>query len=159
MTGLSVRACTLLFLAACAAPAASRTTVTPSSSAAASSAARVTTPARPTPPTRDPRTPGYVQATELPDGAVPSAEADGNFIIGATHDTAPEMRVRADVPRGVVHTFTMSSADSRLYPGIARDSGTFGRPDVYALPSSAGSSSSSFSMPCRPPASIAASAR
>src|SRR6185369_252046 len=70
-----------------------------------------------------------VRATELPDGAVPSAEANGNFIIGATHDTAPEMRVRAEVPRGAVHTFTMSSADSKLYPGIARDSGTFGTPD------------------------------
>ena len=41
--------------------------------------------ARPTPPVRDPHTPGYVQATELPDGAVPSADADGNFIIGPTH--------------------------------------------------------------------------
>ena len=60
---------------------------------------------------------------------MPSAESDGNFIIGATHDTAPEMRVRADVPHGTVHTFTMSSADSKLYPGIARDSGTFGTPD------------------------------
>jgi enterochelin esterase-like enzyme len=39
------------------------------------------------------------------------------------------MRVRTDVPRGAVHTFTMSSADSKLYPGIARDSGTFGTPD------------------------------
>ena len=28
-------------------------------------------PARPDPPTRDPHTPGYVEATELPDGAVP----------------------------------------------------------------------------------------
>ena len=129
MTRLGVRACALLLLAACAAPAASRTTVTSSAPGAPSSAARATTAARPTPPTRDPRAPGYVQATELPDGAVPSAEADGNFIIGATHDTAAEMRVRADVPHGTVHTFTMSSADSKLYPGIARDSGTFGTPD------------------------------
>jgi enterochelin esterase family protein len=28
-----------------------------------------------------------------------------------------------------VHVFTMSSADRRIYPGIARDSGTFGTPD------------------------------
>ena len=42
-------------------------------------------PARPTPPTRDPHTPGYVTAKELPDGAVPPADADGNFIIGPTH--------------------------------------------------------------------------
>ena len=129
MTGLRVRACTLLVLAACAAPPASRTTVASPSASAGTNPARPAAAVRPTPPTRDPRTPGYVRATELPDGAVPSAEADGNFIIGATHDTAPEMRVRADVPRGTVHVLTMSSADSKLYPGIARDSGTFGTPD------------------------------
>jgi enterochelin esterase-like enzyme len=131
MTRLPVRACALLVIAACAAPPASRTTVaSPSTPAGTSTAARPTTPpARPTPPTRDPHTAGYVQATELPDGAVPTADAEGNFIIGATHDTAPEMRVHADVPHGTVHTFTMSSADSKLYPGIARDSGTFGTPD------------------------------
>jgi iron(III)-enterobactin esterase len=122
----------VLLLAACASPSSSRTSAAVPASPATTSAATTrptTPPPRPTPPTRDPRTPGYVQATELPDGAVPSAEADGNFIIGATHDTAPEMRVRADVPRGTVYTLTMSSADSRIYPGIARDSGTFGTPD------------------------------
>jgi len=129
MLALRVRACALLVLAACAAPSASRTTAVTPAGATSASARPAAAPARPTPPTRDPRTPGYVQATELPDGAVPSAEANGNFIIGATHDTASEMRVRADIPRGAVHTFTMSSADSKLYPGIARDSGTFGTPD------------------------------
>src|SRR5688572_25300112 len=79
----------------------------------------------PSPPTRDPHTPGYVRATELPDGAVPPIDADGNFIIGPTHPPAPEMAVRDAVPKGVVHTFTMSSADSRIYPGIAREPGTF----------------------------------
>ena len=39
-------------------------------------------PARPQPPTRDPHTPGYVTAKELPDGTLPPANADGNFIIG-----------------------------------------------------------------------------
>jgi enterochelin esterase-like enzyme len=87
------------------------------------------TPARPTPPTRDPLTPGYVTATELPDGAVPPADVDGNFIIGPTHTPAPEMSVQDGVPQGTVHTFTMSSADSRIYPGIAREPSTFGTPD------------------------------
>jgi hypothetical protein len=41
--------------------------------------------ARPVPPTRDPHTPGYVDAKELPDGTVPPAETDGNFIIGPTY--------------------------------------------------------------------------
>src|SRR6185437_335672 len=83
---------------------------------------------RPTPPTRDPHTPGYVPAKELPDGAVPPPDVDGNFIIGPTHTPAYEMIVHEGVPRGVVHTFTMSSADSKIFPGIARDSGTFGTP-------------------------------
>jgi enterochelin esterase-like enzyme len=84
---------------------------------------------RPTPPTRDPNTPGYVKATELPDGAVPSPNANGNFIIGPTHAPAPEMLVKDDVLKGTIYNFTMSSADSRIYPGVARDSGTFGTPD------------------------------
>jgi enterochelin esterase family protein len=37
--------------------------------------------------------------------------------------------VQDGVPQGTVHEFTMSSADSRTYPGIARDPGTFGTPD------------------------------
>ena len=49
---------------------------------------------RPTPPTRDPHTPGFVAAKELPDGDVPPADADGNFIIGPTHKPAPEMTVQ-----------------------------------------------------------------
>jgi enterochelin esterase family protein len=84
---------------------------------------------RPTPPTRDPATPGYVTAKELPDGAVPPADVDGNFIIGPTHNPAPEMIVQESVPHGTVYNFTMSSADSKIYPGIARDAGTFGTVD------------------------------
>jgi enterochelin esterase family protein len=86
---------------------------------------------RPTPPTRDPHTPGYVKAKGLPDGSVPSPAADGNFIIGPTHHPAPEMTEHPDVPHGAVHQFTMSSADSKFYPGIARDPGTFGKPDPH----------------------------
>ena len=39
-------------------------------------------PARPAPPTRDPHTPGYVTAKDLPDGTIPAPTADGNFILG-----------------------------------------------------------------------------
>jgi iron(III)-enterobactin esterase len=84
---------------------------------------------RPVPPTRDPNTPGYVQAKELPDGAVPPADADGNFIIGPTHNPAPEMTAQEGVPQGTVCTFSMSSEDSKIYPGIAREPGTFGSVD------------------------------
>ena len=59
--------------------------------------------ARPTPPTRDPHTPGYVQAKELPDGANAPANADGNFILGPTHNPAPEMTVQEGVPQGTVY--------------------------------------------------------
>ncbi len=78
------------------------------------------------PPTRDPYSPGYVAAKELPDGAGPPPDADGNFILGPTHQPAP---ARDGAPQGTVFTFTMSSADSRFYPGIARDAGTFGTVD------------------------------
>ena len=86
-------------------------------------------PPRPTPPTRDPHTPGYVTAKELPDGANAPADADGNFILGPTHNPAPEMTVKDDVPQGTVSTFIMESADSKLYPGIAREPNTFGTAD------------------------------
>ena len=82
-----------------------------------------TRPARPTPPTRDPHAPGFVTATELPDGAVPPADAEGNFIIGPTHNRAPEITTNAAL--GTVYNFTMSSADSKFFPGIARELGTF----------------------------------
>lgn len=86
------------------------------------------TPRAPT-PTRDPLTPGYVRATELPDGAVPSPDVDGNFVIGPTHAPAAEIVARTDAPHGTVYTSTMASAESKIYPGIARDSGTYPQPD------------------------------
>ena len=87
-------------------------------------------PPRPAPPpTRDPRTPGYVDAKELPDGAVPSADVDGNFVIGPTHNPAPEMAVKDGVPQGTILNLTMHSTDSKIYPGVIRDAGTFGTPD------------------------------
>ncbi len=84
-----------------------------------------TRPARPTPPTRDPNTSGYVRAKELSDGANPPSNADGNFIIGPTHNPAPEMLERDGVPHGTVYEFTMNSTDSKIYPGIAREADTW----------------------------------
>jgi iron(III)-enterobactin esterase len=86
-------------------------------------------PARSTPPARDPHTPGYVAAKELPDGMIPPATEDGNFIIGPTHPAAPEMTVNTNVPQGTIYNFTMSSTNSVIYPGIARQAGTSGTPD------------------------------
>jgi iron(III)-enterobactin esterase len=95
----------------------------------AAPAAQPARPPRPPSPTRDPHTPGYVTAKELPDGTNPPANADGNFIIGATHPAAPEMTVKEGVPQGAVVEFTMTSADSKFYPGIAREQGAPMRPD------------------------------
>src|ERR1017187_7508499 len=86
-------------------------------------------PPRPTPPTRDPNTPGYVTAKDLPDGANAPAKEDGNFILGPTHNPAPEMTAQEGVPQGAVYNFTMESADSKIYPGIAREANTFGQAD------------------------------
>ena len=85
--------------------------------------------ARPGVAPRDPHGPGYVTATELPDGEVPPATADGNFIIGPTHKRAPEMTQQEGVPHGMVSNFTMSSTESKIYPGITREQGTFGTVD------------------------------
>ncbi len=86
-------------------------------------------PARPTPPTRDPNTPGYVKAKELPDATSPPPDTDGNFILGPTHNPAPEMAVKEGVPQGLVYELTLQSSDSKIYPGIAREPNTFGTPD------------------------------
>lgn len=80
---------------------------------------------RPEPPAREPSIP----ATELPDGAVPPSDANGNFIIGPTHAPTREMTVEEDAPRGTVHELTLRSEDSKIYPGIAREKDTFGTPD------------------------------
>jgi enterochelin esterase-like enzyme len=86
---------------------------------------------RPPAPARDPHTAGYVAARELADGSSAPADADGNFILGPTHAPAPEMAVKDNVPHGVVSAFTMRSADSKLYPGIAREPHTFGMVDPH----------------------------
>jgi iron(III)-enterobactin esterase len=86
---------------------------------------------RPTPPTRDAHAPGYPAATDLPDGTVPPANADGNFVIGPTHTPAPESMAHDSVPHGRIVEFTMLSTESKIYPGIARDRGTFGTADPH----------------------------
>jgi enterochelin esterase-like enzyme len=79
-------------------------------------------------PARDPNAPGYVKATELEDGKVPPVNVDGNFIIGPTHPAAPETMKQDGVQVGEVHTFTLRSTDSKIYPGIRRN-GPNGNPD------------------------------
>jgi len=99
------------------------------SALAQTSPAPATPPRRTPPPTRDPNTPGYVKAKELPDGANAPVNEDGNFILGPTHTPSPETVVQDGVPQGTIYTFKMESKDSKIYPGIAREQGTFGTPD------------------------------
>jgi enterochelin esterase family protein len=84
-------------------------------------------PPRPVPPTRSPDTPGYVDAKPLADGALPPAGQDGNFILGPTHAPAAETLPQPEVPHGEVSEFALNSADSKFYPGITREPGTFGK--------------------------------
>ena len=86
-------------------------------------------PARPVPPTRDPHTLGYVKAKELPDGTNAPPNEDGNFILGPTHNPAPEMTVSDGGLQGRVVEFTMNSTDSTMFPGIARETNTRPQPD------------------------------
>ncbi|HYP07246.1 MAG TPA: alpha/beta hydrolase-fold protein [Bryobacteraceae bacterium] len=86
-------------------------------------------PQRTPPPTRDPNTPGYVKAKEMPDGELPSPKDNGNFVIGPTYKPAPEMTVKEGVPQGQIFEFTIDSKDSKIYPGISRDRNTPPQPD------------------------------
>ena len=47
-----------------------------------------------------------------------SSEGDGDSKIGPEYANAPELTVKEGTPRGTVHRFTMSSADSKSYPGL-----------------------------------------
>lgn len=102
----------------------------PSATTQAAGGAATARGGRTPPPTRDPKTPGYVEAKELPDGAVPPVDVDGNFILGPTHPRAAEMTTNPEVPQGTIFNFTMASTESKIYPGIARDAGTYGTPDL-----------------------------
>ena len=59
----------------------------------------------------------------LASGQTPPASSfvnDGDSVISPPYAPAPELTVKDGVPRGAIHEFTMSSPDSRIYPGIAK---------------------------------------
>jgi len=58
--------------------------------------------------------------TSATPGANPPSDVDGDFLIGPVYEASPELSVRPGVPQGKVQQFTMDSAESRFYPGIAR---------------------------------------
>ena len=53
-------------------------------------------------------------------GATTPLRAETDFIIGPEYRDAPELQVKAGVPKGEVKEFTMHSKDSRIYKGIAK---------------------------------------
>jgi len=57
----------------------------------------------------------------VPDDAVAGPapiDKNGNFKIAAPYANAPEMTTKPNVPKGAISSFTMSSADSKMYPGL-----------------------------------------
>ncbi len=50
-----------------------------------------------------------------------AAADQSEVVIGPDYADAPELKAGEGVPQGTVHEFTMSSADSTLYPGIAKN--------------------------------------
>jgi hypothetical protein len=92
------------------------------------------------PPVRDPGKAGYPAATHLADGVVPPVSGNGNFILGASHEAAPETVPRDSVPHGRIVSFTMASAQARVFnPGVVRDD-PLNCPNgaVYAAPTAPG---------------------
>ena len=53
----------------------------------------------------------------LADPVIPTMP-DGDSVIAPPYANAPELTVKPGVPKGEVHEFTMSSADSTIYPGL-----------------------------------------
>ena len=107
-------------------------------------------PARPTPPTRSPTAPGTPALTPVgakPGGPAelrgapgmnPPIDADGDFLIGPDYVPAPELTPVAGVAKGRVETFTMNSADSKIYPGISKvppgEQANYMPPDLTHVP-------------------------
>ena len=50
--------------------------------------------------------------------AAKTARADGDFTIGPEYTNAPELTFHEGVPKGVVHAFTLNSAESKIYTGL-----------------------------------------
>ncbi|MEA3207961.1 MAG: hypothetical protein QOE70_1018 [Chthoniobacter sp.] len=86
-------------------------------------AAQAPTPAKPQPPTRPfdaPGAPKFVRLDGKP-GAVPPADAIGDFLVGPDYVAAPETKPVEGVPEGRVQQFVIDSKDcKRFNPGIAR---------------------------------------
>ena len=61
-----------------------------------------------------------------------NAHGDTESTIGPTYTNAPELTVKAGVPKGTIHEFTMHSEESKIYPGLK---GTYQRGVWVYVPS------------------------
>jgi enterochelin esterase family protein len=52
------------------------------------------------------------------DDTPPKPLADGDFKIEPPYKDAAELTVKEDVPKGMLHEFTMTSEESKIYPGL-----------------------------------------
>jgi iron(III)-enterobactin esterase len=89
---------------------------------AAAPAAGSAAPPRPAPTVRSPDGPGaprFVVIAQL--GTNPPVDRDGDFVIGPPYAAPRELDVASGTPRGRVEQFAMESADSKFFPGIARN--------------------------------------
>jgi len=59
-------------------------------------------------------------------------QAQNEFVVKPPYKEAPELTVKAGVPKGTIHEFVMKSEESKLYPGIAQNAN--GRPVPYERP-------------------------
>ncbi len=62
-----------------------------------------------------------LSATAIPLLCASAFAEEHEFVIGPDYTDAPETKVRADVPKGTIHEFTMDSKDSKIYQGIAKN--------------------------------------
>jgi len=60
---------------------------------------------------------------------------DGNYFIGPTYASAPELTPRDSVPKGRVASFTLNAADSKFYPNIGLKGATPTRKVTVYIPS------------------------
>ena len=47
-----------------------------------------------------------------------TGHADGDSTIGPDYTNSPEITFHEGVPKGVVHAFTLTSAESKIYTGL-----------------------------------------
>jgi enterochelin esterase family protein len=74
---------------------------------------------------------GSDAASDVPPPLDPGTVGDGDFMIGPTYASAPELTANPAVPKGTLTMFTMKSTDSKLYPGIT---GAYTRPVWVYVP-------------------------